>query len=157
MKNINHDSTYLIKAVDLKKTYVKSDVQAVAGNTFAVKKGEVFGLLGPNGAGKSTTFGMMCMETPKNSGVARVLNKRVEEIDVLKDGPYIGLCPQYNAIWEQLTVDESLNLVARMKGLSTEDRDRNKKLITETLELTEFTNTRAGTLSGGNKRKLCVA
>lgn len=44
-----------------------------------------------------------------------------------------------------------------MKGLSGEDRDRNKKLIIETLELTEFTNTRAGTLSGGNKRKLCVA
>ena len=44
-----------------------------------------------------------------------------------------------------------------MKGLSNEDRDRNKQLILETLELTDFVDTRAGNLSGGNKRKLCCA
>ena len=122
-----------------------------------MKKGEIFGLLGPNGAGKSTTFSMMCLDIPKTSGDAKVLHKRVEDIDVLVDGPYIGLCPQYNTLWEQLTVDESLNLVARMKGLSDVDRDRNKQLVLETLELTDFVDTKAGNLSGGNKRKLCCA
>lgn len=86
-----------------------------------------------------------------------MLNKDVEDINILEEGPYIGLCPQYNTLWEQLTVDESLNLVARMKGLSNEARDFNKRLILETLELTDFTNTRANNLSGGNKRKLCCA
>lgn len=54
-------------------------------------------------------------------------------------------------------MNESLNLVAKMKGLSPYDRERNKKLILETLELTDFVDTRAGNLSGGNKRKLCCA
>lgn len=81
----------------------------------------------------------------------------MEDIDILQEGPYIGLCPQYNTLWEQLTVDESLNLVARMKGLSNSARDFNKRLILETLELTDFVDTRAGHLSGGNKRKLCCA
>lgn len=58
-----------------------------------MKKGEIFGLLGPNGAGKSTTFSMMCLDSPKTSGEAKILNKRVEDIDVLHDGPFIGLCP----------------------------------------------------------------
>jgi ATP-binding cassette subfamily A (ABC1) protein 3 len=44
-----------------------------------------------------------------------------------------------------------------MKGLSNEARDFNKRLILETLELNDFVNTRAGNLSGGNKRKLCCA
>jgi len=44
-----------------------------------------------------------------------------------------------------------------MKGLTDQDRERNKQLILETLELTEFVDTRAGNLSGGNKRKLCCA
>jgi len=115
------------------------------------------GLLGPNGAGKSTTFSMMCLDIPKTSGEAKVLDTKVEDIDVLAQGSYIGLCPQYNTLWEQLTVDESLNLIARMKGLSEEDRERNKRLILETLELNDFIDTRAGNLSGGNKRKLCCA
>jgi ABC-type multidrug transport system ATPase subunit len=50
-----------------------------------------------------------------------------------------------------------LNLVARMKGLAYEERERNKRMIIETLELTDFVDTRAGDLSGGNKRKLCCA
>ena len=130
---------------------------AVCGNTFGVRKGEILGLLGPNGAGKSTTFSMMCLEISKTSGEARVLNSKVEEINVLKQGCYIGLCAQYNTLWDQLTVDESLNLIARMKGLNRENRERNKQFILETLELTDFSDTCAGNLSGGNKRKLCCA
>jgi ABC-type multidrug transport system ATPase subunit len=44
-----------------------------------------------------------------------------------------------------------------MKGLTDEDRDRNKQLVLDTLELTEFADTPAGKLSGGNKRKLVCA
>jgi len=67
------------------------------------------------------------------------------------------MCPQYNAIWERLTVEESLDFVASIKGLAYLDREANKKLIIDTLELGEFKNVRAGNLSGGNKRKLCCA
>jgi ABC-type multidrug transport system ATPase subunit len=56
--------------VDLRKTYTENNLQAVCGNTFGIKKGEIFGLLGPNGAGKSTTFSMMCLDIAKTSGEA---------------------------------------------------------------------------------------
>lgn len=85
--------TYQIRAVDLKKTYRETNLQAVCGNTFGIKKGEIFGLLGPNGAGKSTTFSMMCLDIAKTSGDAQVLGKDVEDINILEEGPYIGLCP----------------------------------------------------------------
>jgi ABC-type multidrug transport system ATPase subunit len=69
----------------------------------------------------------------------------------------MSICPQYNSIWDRLTVDESLNFIANLKGLAYLDRESNKKLILETLELTEFKDTRSENLSGGNKRKLCCA
>ena len=47
-------------------------VAAVNDNTFAVKKGEVFGLLGPNGAGKSSMFNIMTMDMKRTSGDVRV-------------------------------------------------------------------------------------
>lgn len=99
----------------------------------------------------------MAMEYSKSSGEITLLNQPVEKIDIEGTGRYIGLCPQYNSIWERLTVDESLEFFARLRGLSGEDREFNKKLIKKTLELNEFGDVRAGNLSGGNKRKLCCA
>jgi ABC-type multidrug transport system ATPase subunit len=84
----------------LKKTYPKATHQAITGNTFGVRKGEIFGMLGPNGAGKSTTFSIMALDIPKTSGYAEVLNTRVEDLNILEQGPWIGLCPQYNTLWE---------------------------------------------------------
>ena len=60
-------------------------------------------------------------------------------------------------MWNKLTVDESLNLVAALKGVGKEKRDRFKRLITEKLDLTPFKNRLCMNLSGGNMRKLCVA
>ena len=60
-------------------------------------------------------------------------------------------------MWEEMTVDESLNLVASLKGVNGERRDKFKRLITQNLDLTPFKNTLAKNLSGGNKRKLCCA
>lgn len=67
------------------------------------------------------------------------------------------MCPQYNAIWAHLTVDQSLDFVGRLKGLTKEDREFNKTLIKKTLDLEPFSKTKAGNLSGGNKRKLSCA
>jgi len=115
------------------------------------------GLLGPNGAGKSSTFSMLAMEQPLSSGEAVILGKNTRKIDLYDDGAKLGMCPQYNAIWDQLTVKENLNFISRCKGLSGQQFENNVKLIVETLDLTEFLNVRAGNLSGGNKRKLCCA
>jgi ATP-binding cassette subfamily A (ABC1) protein 3 len=63
---------YLIKGVDLCKKYPNGTV-AACGNTFGIKKNEIFGLLGPNGAGKSTTFSMLTMKTILTDGKASVM------------------------------------------------------------------------------------
>lgn len=86
-----------------------------------------------------------------------MLGKNTRKIDLVEDGAQMGMCPQYNAIWDQLTVKENLNFISRVKGLSGAQFDNNVELIINTLDLKEFMHTRAGNLSGGNKRKLCCA
>ena len=151
------DDSYQIKCVDICKTYPGSDVMAVCKNTFGVRKGEVFGLLGPNGAGKSTTFSMVAMQIPVTSGSAEVLGHEVQGYPLKELGKFIGQCNQENLLWEKLTVNESLDYVASIKGIEGQSLERIKRLLLETLELKEFVNTKAGNLSGGNKRKLCCA
>ena len=91
---------------------------AVCKNTFGAKQGEVYGLLGPNGAGKSTTFSMMAMQIPITSGDAELMNHGINQLPLSKQGKYFGICNQENLMWEDMTVDESLNLVASLKGVS---------------------------------------
>lgn len=67
------------------------------------------------------------------------------------------MCPQYNSIWDQLTVKENLRYISRVKGLSSSQFENNLNLVVDTLDLRDFMNVRAGNLSGGNKRKLCCA
>jgi ATP-binding cassette subfamily A (ABC1) protein 3 len=81
----------------------------------------------------------------------------VDQYPLNELGKYVGQCNQENLLWERLTVDESMNYVAALKGIKGEELRRTKRLLYETLELSEFINTKAGNLSGGNKRKLCCA
>lgn len=130
---------------------------AVCRNTFGVRPGEVYGLLGPNGAGKSTTFGMMAMQLNVTSGDAELMESEVKHLDLGAHGKFFGICNQENLMWDEMTVDESLNFVAALKGVRGAKRDLFKKLITQNLDLGFFKNTLAKNLSGGNKRKLCCA
>src|SRR5256885_15778530 len=57
-----------VEVADLRKRYPKGKVEAVAGISFAVERGEVFGLLGPNGAGKTTTVGILTTRVRPTSG-----------------------------------------------------------------------------------------
>lgn len=130
---------------------------AVCRNTFGARKGEVFGLLGPNGAGKSTTFNMIAMQLPITSGEAQLMGHELLDFPLQEQGKYFGQCNQENLIWESLTVDESMNFIASLKGINGQRRENVKRLIMETLELNFFKNTISKNLSGGNKRKLCCA
>ena len=72
----NKDDSNSIEVKDLKKHFIEkkrfSDVKAVDGISFQVKKGELFGLLGPNGAGKTTTINMLCGLLKPTEGTAIV-------------------------------------------------------------------------------------
>lgn len=103
---------------------------AVCKNTFGTKQGEVYGLLGPNGAGKSTTFGMMAMQFPLTSGKAELMGHDIKKLSLTKYGKFFGICNQENLMWDEMTVDESLNFIAAMKGISGSRREIFKRLIT---------------------------
>jgi len=108
-----------IQAKELMKVY-KNGVAAVNKNSFCVAKGEVFGLLGPNGAGKSSMFNMMTMDLQRSSGDVRILNKDLDELKVVEDGNRMGMCPQFNPIWDNMTVDQCINYIAKVKGLPSQ-------------------------------------
>ena len=109
-----------IEAKKLMKVF-KDGTAAVNDNTFCVRKGEVFGLLGPNGAGKSTMFNIMTMDLKRSGGDVNILNTNLDHINVTEKGYKMGMCPQFNTIWNVLSVDQSLNFVGEVKGLSNED------------------------------------
>jgi ABC-type multidrug transport system ATPase subunit len=84
--------------------------------SLCVKNGEIFGLLGPNGAGKTTLISMITGIYPPNSGNAWISGKSiVNEIDLVHLN--MGVCPQFDLLWPDLTVEEHLLFYARLKGI----------------------------------------
>jgi len=166
VKEIEGEKAHQILWVrNLRKAYSRSvfgrfsnaePFHAVKDVSFAASEGQVFGLLGANGAGKTTTFKMLCAEyTPSGGDVWIQGHSVIEEPGVCRK--MIGYCPQFDAIWDLLTVQEHLTLYAKLKGISRRNvKEAVNEKITE-LDLERYRNARAGSLSGGNKRKLSVA
>jgi energy-coupling factor transporter ATP-binding protein EcfA2 len=92
---------------------------AVQDLSLVVRRGECFGLLGPNGAGKTTAINMLTgfIEPTAGTGI-------VEGLDIRSDMPQIyklmGVCPQHDLLWEQLSGREHLRFYGRLKGLEGE-------------------------------------
>lgn len=150
----NPASQDLVKLVHMNKVY-SNGFTAVKDVTFGVKKKEIFGLLGPNGAGKSTTFNVMTAMIPRTGGSVQLLNREVDRniYDVFKN---VGVCPQFNPLWGNLTVKEHLQIFGLMKGLHGQELEENINYFKDILSLAEHFKKKADHLSGGNKRKLCV-
>ena len=118
--------------------------------------GAKIGVVGPNGAGKSTTFKSLTADTNPTEGEISVACHNITT-DFEEARKLIGYCPQKDAIFLLMTVEEHLWFYARIKGIPTEmHHDIVEKAILE-LNLSDHRTKPAGTLSGGNKRKLSVA
>jgi ATP-binding cassette, subfamily A (ABC1), member 3 len=134
----------------------RSKVFAVQSISFASNKGEVFGLLGNNGAGKTTTFKMLCgLYCP--SGGEIYVNGHNAEREMSSVRRIVGYCAQFDALWDLLTTKEHIELYAKIRGYEGAQLDDVVKTKLEELDLVEYADKRAGSLSGGNKRKLSVA
>mmetsp|Transcript_944 Transcript_944/g.1510 ORF Transcript_944/g.1510 Transcript_944/m.1510 type:complete len:163 (+) Transcript_944:3235-3723(+) len=129
---------------------------AVCSNTFGARKGEVLGLLGPNGAGKSTTFKSLTAEVEPTEGSIHIGNHDIRK-DFNKVKKLIGYCPQTNSIFDYMSVEENIVYFARIKGIPKVRRGELCNRAIKQLDLENHRKKLAGTLSGGNKRKLCVA
>ena len=77
-------------------------------------KGQITALLGHNGAGKTTTMSILTGLFPPSGGAAYINGLSVvEDIDIIRRN--LGICPQYNVLFDRLTVREHLNFFARLK------------------------------------------
>ncbi|DAZ93928.1 TPA: LOW QUALITY PROTEIN: hypothetical protein N0F65_008871, partial [Lagenidium giganteum] len=145
-----------IKLANLRKVYRLGHKVAVKDLSFGLKKGECFGFLGINGAGKTTTMKMLTGDIVPTSGNATLAGFDIltQQLEVRRE---IGYCPQFDALIDLLTVREHLELFGRIKGIPSAELENVVYEKMQQLNLMDFENKLAGSLSGGNKRKLSVA
>jgi ABC-2 type transport system ATP-binding protein len=138
-----------IEVVDLHKRY--GATEALRGVSFQVAPGEVFCMLGPNGAGKTTCTEILEGHRLASSGTVRVLgyDPAHGERGMREQ---IGVVLQSCGIQEDLTVDELIEMYGRYYP-----RSRSAEELIELVELDAKRNARAGSLSGGQRRRLDLA
>ncbi|HVM70960.1 MAG TPA: ATP-binding cassette domain-containing protein [Anaerolineales bacterium] len=140
---------------DLVKAY-PGKVTAVNGLNFRVEQGKIFGFLGPNGAGKSTTIKILTTLALPTSGHATVGGYDVvsQAADVRR---VAGVALQDIGIDPLMKSMELLVLQGRLFGASRADATRRAKELLELVQLSEVSDRRAGTYSGGMRRRLDLA
>jgi ABC-2 type transport system ATP-binding protein len=127
---------------------------AVDGIDICVPQGEVWGFLGPNGSGKTTTIRMLCGLLRADAGHGTCLGHDIStQSDAIKRE--VGYMTQRFSFWEDMTIRENLDFVARVYELP--DAAARVKATLEQLGLTARQNQLAGQLSGGWKQRLALA
>lgn len=130
------------------------DKHVVKDLSLQVREGEIFGFLGPNGSGKTTSIRMLCGLLTPDSGRGTCLG-----LDVLSESAAIkrqvGYMTQKFSLWDDLTIGENLDFVARMFGMQGRREVVDRAL--EELSLSGRRDQLAGTLSGGWKQRLALA
>ena len=142
------NNTDILQMRNLTKTFLRlsKSVTAVDNITVGIKSGECFGWLGLNGAGKSTTFKLLTGQLKATSG-SFWMNTQLR----------MGYCPQMDALDAFLTVEETLNVYARLRGIPSSFRAKTILKAMVDLDLQGHAHNKTSDLSGGTKRKLCAA
>lgn len=139
----------IVRVKNITKTY--DDKTVVAGISFDVEKGEVFGILGPNGAGKTTTLEMIEAIRPIDGGTAHI-----NGIDVAANPQavryIIGVQPQSPAFQDKTKLKEILELFAAAYGEKIDPKE-----LLESVDLLEKADAYVENLSGGQRQRLSIA
>ncbi|HEV2950241.1 MAG TPA: ATP-binding cassette domain-containing protein [Gemmataceae bacterium] len=149
----------LVTAKDLSKHFRRDNkeiVRALDGISLEIGSGVLTALVGPDGAGKTTLIRLATGLLTPDSGELKVLGINVAA-DPQQIQARIGYMPQKFGLYEDLTVQENLDLYADLHGVTTEERRERYPRLMEMTALGPFTNRLAGRLSGGMKQKLGVA
>uniref|UniRef100_K3WSP4 ABC transporter domain-containing protein n=1 Tax=Globisporangium ultimum (strain ATCC 200006 / CBS 805.95 / DAOM BR144) TaxID=431595 RepID=K3WSP4_GLOUD len=143
----------------LRKTFTLEDGEekvAVEGLDLSMYCGQITALLGHNGAGKTTTISMLTGLIEPTAGDATLYGRSIRHnFDELRR--IIGICPQHDVLFNDLTVEEHLRLFGIMKNVAPHQLQQDVDNIIEDVGLTETRHVKSKELSGGQKRKLSVA
>jgi ABC-2 type transport system ATP-binding protein len=144
----------LIHATNLTKRF--GATLAVDGIHLQVRAGEIYGLVGPDGAGKTTTMRLLCGALRPDAGEVTVGGfAMARQPDLARE--QIGYLSQRFSLYEELTVLENIRFFAEVRGIARQEwYDRSMEIL-EFVGLADFTDRRAGLLSGGMKQKLGLA
>ncbi|XP_052174572.1 ABC transporter A family member 2 isoform X2 [Diospyros lotus] len=135
-----------------------SHYHALKGLWVNFAKDQLFCLLGPNGAGKTTVINCLTGVTPITAGDALVYGYSIRSsVGMSNIRRTIGVCPQFDILWDALSGQEHLHLFASIKGLPPASIESVAQKSLAEVRLTEAAKIRAGSYSGGMKRRLSVA
>ncbi|CAN7118414.1 unnamed protein product, partial [Brassica rapa subsp. narinosa] len=135
-----------------------SPFHAVKGLWMNIAKDQLFCLLGPNGAGKTTTISCLTGINPVTGGDALIYGDSIRSsVGMSNIRKMIGVCPQFDILWDALSSEEHLHLFASIKGLPPASIKPIAEKLLADVKLTGAAKIRAGSYSGGMKRRLSVA
>ncbi len=143
-----------VQVSGLEKSFGK--VSVLAGVDLNVSRGSVFSLLGPNGVGKTTTVRILATLTRADAGTAKVAGYDIAR-DRRKVRRSISLAGQYAAVDDLQTGAENLRMMARLSGLPGARARRRADELLEQFWLSDAGGRKAGTYSGGMRRRLDLA
>ena len=156
------ESKFALVLRGLRKIYTrgiwccKKRVVAVNGLSMVIEEGELICLLGHNGAGKTTTISMLNGTLPPSGGDALIYG-----VSILQDMPHaqsiLGVCPQHDILWDELTAEEHLWLFSKLKGVPTECVENEIYDKLKAVDLLDHRDVRSGTFSGGMKRRYIIS
>jgi len=147
----------ILEADGLVKIYGRRRV--VDGVSLAVDPGEIVGLLGPNGAGKTTSFKMMCGIVTPNRGRVFLQGKEVTQWPMhlrAREGG-MGYLPQKSSVFAKLNCEQNLKGMMQLLGFSWRQQKTRCEELLEQFKITHIRKSKAGDLSGGERRRLEIA
>jgi ABC-type multidrug transport system ATPase subunit len=142
---------------NLRKTFAGRGSEpfvAVRDVTLALERGECLALLGPNGAGKTTSISMITGSLPPSAGSVTVSGCSIGNTAAISTK--LGICPQHDILWKELTVGETFAFYARLKGVPLRKIQTAVTTMCQHVQLLPFRHRLVGKLSGGMKRRVSV-
>lgn len=144
----------VLEIVNVHKRY--GSTVALGGATLTVEEGELFGLLGPNAAGKTTLISILCGLTNADEGEVRLFGQPFDRShhELRRQ---VGIGTQDLSIYPDLSARENLRFFGKLYGFGGKDLEARIAELLAAVGLTDRANDRAGTFSGGMKRRLNLA
>ncbi len=147
----------VLKAEGLVKSFGRRRV--VDGVSLHVEHGEIVGLLGPNGAGKTTTFRMICGLLNPDQGAVFLRDQEVTDWPMFQRARSggMGYLPQQSSVFAKLTVEQNLIALMQLLGMKRVQQQKRCTQLLEQFDIARLRRSRAGKLSGGERRRLEIA